>query len=218
MTEWIPLLQSLVWPIVLVLVLLRLKEPLSNLLKAIQERIVAGAEFEAGATGIRFGAAPKLAELPSAQKTNITANAGETANALEAVGAGEMGTTGEMANAGETANTGELAKPDKPPPGIPTPDGIYLVHTARRDTKLDKSDAAYYRVRIYLDADDPSVLDHVSEVVYFLHDTFKDPVRVVRDRQTSFEVRTLVWGEFNVAANVIFEDGNVVKLERYLNL
>jgi hypothetical protein len=194
MTEWIPLLQSLVWPLVLVLVLIRLKEPLGNLLKAIQERIVAGAEFEAGATGIRFGAAPKLAEIPSAVKA------------------------GEAATVGDTVRTGETPKPDKPPPDAPTPDDIYLIHTARRDTKFDKGDAQYYRVRIYLDADDPGMLDDVSAVTYFLHETFKEPVRVVRDRQTSFELRTVVWGEFNIAANVLFKDGHELKLQRYLNL
>jgi len=62
------------------------------------------------------------------------------------------------------------------------------------------------------------MLDDVSAVTYFLHETFKEPVRVVRDRQTSFELRTVVWGEFNIAANVLFKDGHELKLQRYLNL
>jgi transcription initiation factor IIF auxiliary subunit len=34
----------------------------------------------------------------------------------------------------------------------------------------------------------------------------------------AFEVRTVLWGEFNVAAVVHFKDGHEVTLERYLNL
>ena len=181
MSEWIPLLKELVWPAFWAGALLCARRPLGRLLKALEERIVAGAEFEAGAIGIRVGAAPKLAEMPSSP-----------------------------------------AKPqavaEKKSSAAPSPGALYMVHTARRDRSLDQGELRYYRVRIFLDADDPSLLDEVSEVIYYLHETFKEPVRIVRDRQTSFEVRTVAWGEFNVAAAVRFKDGREVKIERYLNL
>ena len=95
---------------------------------------------------------------------------------------------------------------------MPTPGKLYLVHTARRDRAFDKDDLRYFRVRIHLDADDATMLDEVSEVTYYLHETFKEPIRVVRDRQNSFEGRTTVWVKFNVAITVRLKDGRELKL------
>jgi hypothetical protein len=181
MKDWIPLLKELVWPAFWAVALLCAWRPLGRLLKACEERIVAGAEFEAGARGIRVGAAPKLVEV----QPTPAAPAGVT---------------------------------EQKPAGALTPGTLYLVHTARRERGLDKDDRQYFRVRIYLDSDDLSLLDEVSQVTYYLHETVKEPVRIVRDRQTSFGVRTILWGEFNVAAVVRFKDGHEVTLERYLNL
>jgi hypothetical protein len=182
MKDWIPLLKELVWPAFWAVALLCAWRPLRRLLRACEERIAAGAEFEAGAKGIRVGAAPKLAEV-------------------------------QPAPAAPTGATKQKS------PGALTPGELYLVHTARRDRSLDQGDRQYFRVRIYLDADDPPLLDEVSQVTYYLHETATEPVRIVRDRQTSFEVRIILWGEFNVAAAVRFKDGReVITLERYLNL
>jgi len=181
MKDWLPFFEQLVWPIFWAAVILCAWGPLRRLLRAIEERIAAGAEFEAGAKGIRVGAPPKLAEVPAVSATSRVVDEAKAA-------------------------------------GTPKPSDFYLVHTVRRDRSLDKGDLRYFRVRIYLDADDPGRLDQVSEVTYYLHETFAEPVRVVRDRQTAFEVQTIVWGEFNVAALVRFGDGSDVKLERYLNL
>jgi hypothetical protein len=179
MNQWATVIQTLVWPIFIGVVLLQAKGPLARLLKAIEERIIAGAEFEAGTSGIKVGAAPKLAEVAPAPGQEAAA---------------------------------------KKPPGAPTPGDIYLVHTVRRDRTLDRDGVSYFRVRLYLDADDEAMLDRVSDVTYYLHPSFKDPLRVVRDRQTSFEVRTIIWGEFNSAAIVHFKDGTSRQLERYLNI
>jgi transcription initiation factor IIF auxiliary subunit len=54
--------------------------------------------------------------------------------------------------------------------------------------------------------------------MYRFHETVRNPVRTIRDRQTFFETRTELWGEFNLAATVRFKDGRDMKLERYLNL
>jgi hypothetical protein len=179
MKDWIPFFQTLIWPALLVAVMILTRVPLARLLKAIEERIVAGAEFDVGASGIKVGAAPKLppSNSPSSQ----------------------------------------IAKEAKST-GAPIPGKVYVVHTARRDRSLDRGEHMYFRVRIYLDADDPAMLGQVSEVIYYLHETFKEPIRIVRDRKTSFEVKTIIWGEFNAAATVRFKDGHEVKLERYLNI
>jgi hypothetical protein len=183
MKDWAPFFQTLVWPLFLGIILFQSKGLLAQLLKAVEERIVAGAEFEAGASGIRFGPAPKAGESGPAQAVK--------------------------AESGEAPRPGEEA---------PTPGDIYLVHTARRDRSLSTKNLPYYRIRLYLDAEEETTLDNVSEVVYYIHHSAEEPVAVVRDRQTSFEVLFSIWGEFNTAAYVYFKDGTKRELERYLNI
>lgn len=168
------------------------RKPVSRVLKAVEDRIAAGAEFEAGSTGFRVGAAPKLADV-----TSVTART----------------ETGIPTSGGVTDLTAQTESQF-----VPEPRRIYLVHTARRDRTLDRGGLEYYRLRIYLDADDPSTLDEVSGVTYYLHPTFPNPIRFAEDRDLSFELRTVCWGEFNAAATVQFKDGHQEKLERYLNL
>jgi hypothetical protein len=197
MDTWVSLIKELIWPLFWAIALICVRRRVGRLLVAVEQRIVAGAEFEAGPTGIKVGAAPKLADVIS-----VTART-ETAIPTEAE---------RVAPARKKSLVGEEID------AAPTPRDIYLVHIARRDRTLDKGELEYYRVRIFLDADDPSTLDEVSEVTYYLHPTFENPIRVSRDRDKSFEVLTIVWGEFNAAATVRFKDGHNETLERYLNL
>lgn len=181
MKDWIPFLNALVWPIFWAVVLACGWRPLRRLLKASEERIASGAEFEAGAKGIRIGAVPKLTELAPTVVPPATNSKADL-------------------------------------PGAVTPGDVYLVHTARRDRRLDQGDRQYFRIRLYLDADDPQRLDDVLQVTYYLHKTVNRPVRTVTDRHTGFEVRTSLWGEFNAVAVVHFRDAHEVTIERYLNL
>jgi hypothetical protein len=183
MKDWAPFFQTLVWPFFLGIVLFQSRGLLAQLLKAVEERIVAGAEFEAGPRGIRLGSAPKAGESGPAPAVK--------------------------AESGEAPRPGEEA---------PTPGDIYLVHTVRRDRALSTKKLPYYSIRLYLDAEEDTILDNVSEVVYYIHHTAAEPVVVVRDRETSFEVRFSIWGEFNTAAYVYFKDGTKRELERYLNI
>lgn len=108
-------------------------------------------------------------------------------------------------------NTSETATDELPHP-------LYVVHKAKRDARLDKNGHEYYRLRIWLDADEPQLLKKVASVTYTLHSTFKDPVRTVSDEQSNFELPTAAWGEFNLVAEIRFKDGSKpLTVERYLN-
>ncbi len=183
MKEWIPFLQELVWPLFLAVLVLLARGPLKRLLKAFEDRVAAGAEFEAGTSGIRVGAVPKLAEMASSPLVSKTTNAHKSGVDLP-------------------------------------PSDIYLVHTAHPASRNLYPDdhRQLFEVRIFVDADDPGILDQVTEITYFLHETFKEPVMTIRNRRNSFELVVVVWGEFNVAAVVRFKDGRELRLERYLNL
>jgi hypothetical protein len=192
MKDWVPFFQSLVWPAFAGAILVWAKTPFLSLIKAIEARIVAGADLDVGPTGfsIRVGQAPKIVDAAMAQSDPAAGKQGLAINGAV----------------------------ERDAPNALKPGDMYLVHTARRDRSLDRDGQDYYRIRLYLDADEEGSLDLVSEVTYYLHPTFRQPIVVVGDRRTSFELRTSVWGEFNAAANVRFKDGTNLKLERYLNI
>lgn len=55
MNDWIPLFQTLVWPLVVVGVVLWLRRPLVAIADAIEERVKGGERFEAGPSGLKLG-------------------------------------------------------------------------------------------------------------------------------------------------------------------
>src|ERR1700733_231653 len=116
MDAWVPFFQSLIWPTVIVVTGWLMRVRLERLVSAVEERIVEGAEFEAG--GIKFGPAPKLSETD------------QSASALK----------------------------DAEARALSTPADFYLVHQARRDRSLDRQELKYWRIKIYLDADDEQKL------------------------------------------------------------
>ncbi|WP_220377971.1 pYEATS domain-containing protein [Streptomyces inhibens] len=73
---------------------------------------------------------------------------------------------------------------------------VHLVHSAHRDSAIDRNGYRYFRLRIALEGDTESDLDRVIRVVYHPHPTFRDPDRVVTNRSTGFELTTAAWGGF----------------------
>jgi hypothetical protein len=92
-------------------------------------------------------------------------------------------------------------------------DSIYLCHKVRGSFRRE-----YYRILIYLDADDPSILDKVEKVVYKLHPTFTKSEITISDRKSQFQLEISAWGEFMLSGEVYFKNINKpIILKRYLN-
>ncbi|MCL1633247.1 hypothetical protein M2650_01100 [Luteimonas sp. SX5] len=104
--------------------------------------------------------------------------------------------------------------PAKADPG--PPHEIYLLHKYTRDKSLDKNGRRYYRLNIWIEADGID-LGTISSVTYHLHETFDNPLRVVSDHSTAFELTTAAWGSFLLFADITFKDGTMWRIERYLN-
>lgn len=64
----------------------------------------------------------------------------------------------------------------------------------------------------------PEELDRINHVIYFLHESFPNPVRTSSDRGTRFAVQARGWGEFTIRARVVFEDERVENISYWLNL
>lgn len=64
----------------------------------------------------------------------------------------------------------------------------------------------------------PDELKAVDHVVYILHSTFHNPVRVVRDRSTNFRLNTSGWGTFTIYAKAVDHNGSETALQHDLVL
>jgi hypothetical protein len=96
------------------------------------------------------------------------------------------------------------------------PHEVYLIHRYKRDKSLDKDGRRYFRLSIWIEADGID-LSTVNSVTYHLHETFDNPMRVVSDHHSAFELSTAAWGSFLLFADVHFKDGATWRIERYLN-
>jgi transcription initiation factor IIF auxiliary subunit len=61
-------------------------------------------------------------------------------------------------------------------------------------------------------------LDKIDHVVYNLHFTFHDPVRIMKNRIAKFKMDTEGWGTFTIYARLHFKDESVLDLEHCLEL
>ena len=75
----------------------------------------------------------------------------------------------------------------------------------------------YYEWEVFVNEPD-STLDQIRQVVYFLHETFPNPVRTVTDRASKFALRTRGWGEFKIYAQIVFKNKQIEQTEYYLDL
>ena len=174
MTNWLDILNELIWPSSILLLAIFFRKKLENIIDQVGLRIGRGDHFEVGAGGIKLGSPdPSLNNAEPEKKKELEEN---------------------------------------------QPSDIYLAHRATRAPDLDSDGAKYFRIRVWLDADHPELLNDVKEVKYILHPTFKNPVRVITDRRTLFGLNTIGWGEFNLKGIVTFNDGSIKDLERYITL
>jgi transcription initiation factor IIF auxiliary subunit len=58
----------------------------------------------------------------------------------------------------------------------------------------------------------------VSHVMYVLHPTFHNPVRLVTDRSSNFRLDTSGWGTFTIHAKAVHQDGTETHLKHDLVL
>lgn len=191
MKEWIPFLQSLVWPVFIGILICIYKTRFEEILKSIKERIDAGSSVDISSSGISIGQLPdnpKPEEMIDDEETQVvTPELMEKEKALE-----------------RKLSNNSIEK-------------LQLVHSTRF-LKV-KNGRDYYRIMVSLDPYNTEALSKVDKVVYFLHKTFRNPVREIKDRYSNFELRTAAWGEFTIRAEVYLNgQSEPLRLSRYLDI
>ncbi len=192
MSEWIPLLQGLIWPIFIALLVFLTRAHIASILRSISTRIERGDPFQAGPSGISLGqVAPKLTRLDEVPEGAITVSPSD--RVLE----------------GTKTSDNEVP--------IEYSDVIYLIHSVSAPF-IDNEGVERHLVKVIVDVDSDELLDKVERVVYFLHPTFPQPKMEVTDRKRNFELQVRPWGEFNLTADVHIKGYKApLKLQRYLN-
>ena len=75
----------------------------------------------------------------------------------------------------------------------------------------------YWDWWIWIESDDDN-LDKIDNVIYNLHYTFRQPVRIIKTREDKFKLKTSGWGTFTIYARLNFKDNSVLELEHELEL
>ena len=75
----------------------------------------------------------------------------------------------------------------------------------------------WFKWRLFMD-EPQARLDQVESVEYQLHETFPNPIRVVRDQDSGFALQSAGWGEFPIYITVHLKDGAEVHEEYDLDL
>jgi len=192
MSEWVPFLQSLVWPVFLAIFLYLIRARVAAILRSFSARIERGDPFQAGPSGISFGhSEQKLTRLEEAKADN------EIPENTAITGKGELLEVGS-----EPTQYEEVT---------------YLVHGVSAP-RIDTDNIERRTVKVMVDADSDDLLDEIERVVYHLHPTFPLSDREITDRKRRFVLSVRAWGEFNLSADVYFKGyGRPLTLFRYLN-
>ncbi len=194
MKDWVPFFQSLIWPIFIGFFIYKFRNQFSGVLASIKKRIEEGSSVGVGPQGFTLGSAPQLPDDPDPE---------------EMIDDGESQSLSPELIETEKAYEKELTENPV--------ENLQLVHTSRY-LKM-KNGREYYRIIISLDPYNTQALEKVEKVVYFLHKTFRNPVREINKRETNFELRTAAWGEFTIRADVYINGQNTpIRLTRYLDI
>jgi len=198
MEKAIPLLQSLVWPVFILILIFWAGKSILRILNAIRVRIEAGDTFEAGSSGLKLTSTGKLVKTSGPQRI-VSPTPAETSIK-------ELNTIAEADDV-----KGDVEEDFDNP-------GYHIVHKARRERSLDSGDYEYYRLRIFLETEPDVDISRVKKVVYHLVEGFPNPDRKATDPDTQFEIRTSAWGQFYLTADIYLEDREKpLRLGRYLN-
>lgn len=75
----------------------------------------------------------------------------------------------------------------------------------------------WWKWSLWIEASDRD-LDMIHNVIYNLHFTFNNPVRIIKTRMNKFRLDSSGWGTFTIYVRINFKDETVLDLEHELEL
>lgn len=195
MDVWIPFLQSLIWPVILVAILIIANDKVIEFIDAVIIRVRRGDPFQVGP--IRIGAS-----VPQDAYSATDLSNGES----------------EKLSWTADARFSSGAYPEMPD-NVKKARVIRLTHKIGR-WGTDRDGYIRRDVVVTLETIPDSLLDNIAKVTYYLPDTWPKELRiqVKVDRSSYFELKTRAYGEVTVGAVVYFNDETEpLILNRYCN-
>lgn len=77
-----------------------------------------------------------------------------------------------------------------------------------------KEEYDYYDWEVFVDENE-EVLETIDHIIYFLHETFPNPIRTITDKTNKFSLKSRGWGEFEIGIQVFFTNSQSTQ-ETYL--
>jgi transcription initiation factor IIF auxiliary subunit len=74
----------------------------------------------------------------------------------------------------------------------------------------------HYQIFLEIMSDTDPDLNKVEKVIYTLHPTFKNPVRLRENREDHFRLELLAWGWFEVGVTLVMTDGSEIKFRQHM--
>lgn len=102
----------------------------------------------------------------------------------------------------------------------PLEEQMALILSSRRYKKADAkfSGKKMYVFHAVIEAQD-KLLDQIDYVTYYLHSSYPDPIRVIREKSTRFKLKELAWGASTLKAEVKLKDQQEpIMLSRHITL
>lgn len=193
MQQYLPLLQSLVWPILIVVLILKYRNQIDQMLDILLLRLKQGSSLKAGP--FELGELGNLEYKPPPRLRNGYATTQPS------------GCQGKEAWIKERTGVYESQQ------------GFFLTHVLSPSEK----DPDGYEVFIYLlrhqrnDAPGPHDLSEVVKAEFFLGHMWGDRVFEVKPEKGMVGMATSAYGPFLCVCHVHLQDGSVIRLNRYID-
>jgi transcription initiation factor IIF auxiliary subunit len=84
-----------------------------------------------------------------------------------------------------------------------------------QDSKYEGED--WWKWSVWVDASEKD-LNAIDHLVYTLHSTFYNPVRINKDRKSKFKLSAEGWGTFTIYCRIFLKNDDQIPLEHSLEL
>lgn len=121
----------------------------------------------------------------------------------------------------------ELELGEEKPLNVFPADYLYLNHTSFLRPEKQKEfqaithvyDLPHYDIRVKVDTYYRSAMERIKYVVYYLHESYANPIQTRSNAIDNFELKELAYGEYVLTAEVFLKDARKpLILERYITL
>lgn len=96
--------------------------------------------------------------------------------------------------------------------------GVQIVYTSQLKKKAkNQNKKSWYELKVYISANEID-LEQIEKVNYTLLDkTFKNPSMTSQNVEANFGIGLIVWGEFDIKAEIVYKNGNIRTLDKSLD-